>query len=88
MVYHAKGRDLMEFVSEQHVLTSLPVEKMKPLIDIRSKNYERWTQKYVRKHAHGVRGHLLQLRPRAVCKFEIFPGITTIISSSSSYRWR
>ena len=52
MVYHAKGRDLMEFVSEQHVLTSL--EKMKPLIDIRSKNYERWTQKYVRKHAHGV----------------------------------
>ena len=35
MVHHAKGRDLMEFVSERHILPSL--EKMKALIVARYK---------------------------------------------------
>ena len=51
-VYHAKRRDLMEFVPERHVLTS--PEKMKPLIETWLKKYEKCVQKYVKKHAHGV----------------------------------
>ena len=58
---------------------------MKANFDIRSKNYVRYSKKYVENHAHGLPRSPIAKRPRSGWKYLYFSGITMIISSSSSY---